>query len=166
MTVVVFGLGANLGDRLAALQTAVDVIGETVRITSVSSVYTTEPVGGPEQPEYLNAVVIGETDVPATNLLDIVRDAETRLARTRDVRWGPRTLDVDVLAYGAVEQDDEALTLPHPRAADRAFVMVPWAEIDPDSPFQGSTVSAVAARLPTDGVVLRSDLRLTWGSDT
>lgn len=165
MTVVAFGLGSNLGDRLAALQAAVDIIGQTVQITKVSSVYTTEPMGGPAQPEYLNAVVVGETDLPALDMLDIVRDAETRLARAREVRWGPRTLDVDVLAYGGVEQDDETLTLPHPRAAGRAFVMVPWAEIDPDFPFRNSTVSAIAAELHTNGVV-RSDHRLTWGSDT
>ena len=127
------GLGANLGDAAAALQGAVDVLAATdgVRVIAVSPVYETAPVGGPDQPRYLNAVVIVETALAPVALLAAAHRAEQAFGRTRDVRWGPRTLDVDVLAIDGVASDDPVLTLPHPRAHERAFVLVPWAQVDP-----------------------------------
>ena len=130
---VAFGLGANLGDRVAALQGAVDLIAPRLTAATVSSVYETAPVGGPEQPDYANAVLVGDTDDEPHALLALAHEAEQAAHRTRDVRWGPRTLDVDVLVVGGLTSDDPALTLPHPRAHERAFVLVPWVEADPDA---------------------------------
>ena len=131
MTRVALSLGANLGDRVAALQHAVDVVSALGTVVGLSDVYETDPVGGPEQPEYYNAVVVVETDASAQQVLAAAHRAEQGKDRTREVRWGPRTLDVDVLAFGDRVSDDPDLTLPHPRATERAFVMIPWAQVDP-----------------------------------
>lgn len=144
-------LGANLGDRLAYLTAAVsELVDSSVRVVAASSVYETEPVGGPEQGAYLNAVIVIDSDVTATELLERAHRAESSAGRLRGERWGPRTLDVDVLAFGAETSLDPALTLPHPRAHERAFVLVPWAEIDPDYvlPSLGRTVGEILAELP------------------
>ena len=128
------GLGSNLGDRLDALQRAVDLLGaEGVRVTASSRVWETDPVGGPaDQPSFLNAVVEVETDLSPDALLAAGHRVETALGRVRDVRWGPRTIDVDVLLYDHVTQDDPALTIPHPRMAERLFVVLPLLDIVPD----------------------------------
>jgi len=156
------GLGANLGDRVAALQGAVDVVAPHLRDAVVSSVYETAPVGGPEQPDYANAVLVGEWDGEPGELLALAHEAEQAWDRTREVRWGPRTLDVDVLVVGDVVSDDPALTLPHPRARERAFVVVPWAEADPSATLpDGTRVEDLARRLGgADGVIRRDDVRL------
>lgn len=128
-------LGSNLGDRLDYLQGAVDALGETPEIwpVAVSSVYETLAQGGPDDaPPYLNAVLVVDTTLSARMLLERAKAVEDAFGRTRDVRWGPRTLDVDILALGDRELGDEDLTVPHPRLAERAFVLVPWAEVDPD----------------------------------
>lgn len=153
MTTVALSIGANLGDRLDALQSAVDTLAEVGEIVAVSDVYATDPVGGPEQPEYYNAVVVLQTAAEPLAVLACAHRAEQRRDRTREVRWGPRTLDVDVLAYGQMVSDDEVLTLPHPRAVERAFVMVPWSQVDPGFVLPGgATVGDVARALPTDGI--------------
>jgi 2-amino-4-hydroxy-6-hydroxymethyldihydropteridine diphosphokinase len=133
------GLGANEGDRLANLQRAVDVLAATpgIRVLCSSRVYETDPVGGPPQPDYLNAVIEVESELPARELLRAGRAAEAELGRTRDVRWGPRTLDVDVLTYDREEIDEPDLTVPHPRMHERAFVLVPLLELDADPPLPG-----------------------------
>jgi 2-amino-4-hydroxy-6-hydroxymethyldihydropteridine diphosphokinase len=156
------GLGANLGDRVAALQGAVDVVAPHLHDAVVSSVYETAPVGGPEQPEYANAVLVGEWDGEPGELLALAHEAERAWNRTREVRWGPRTLDVDVLVVGDVVSDDPALTLPHPRAHERAFVVVPWAEADPSATLPDGTRVADLALQPggSDGVLRRDDVRL------
>lgn len=137
----VIALGSNLGDRGHTLSLAVDALralpGFTV--TSVSPIVESEPVGGPDQPPYLNAVVVGRTTLPPADLLDALHRIEAAHGRTRDVRWGARTLDLDLIQVGTpgsaeeVVSDDETLTLPHPRAGERAFVLVPWAAADPDA---------------------------------
>lgn len=131
MTRVALSLGANLGDRLQALQSGLQVLAELGPVVAISDVFETDPVGGPEQPDYYNAVVVLETEAPATEVLAMAHRAEQDLGRTREVRWGARTLDVDVLAYGDVISHDPELTLPHPRATSRGFVMIPWAQADP-----------------------------------
>ena len=125
---VALSLGANLGDRLAALQRAIDVVTQdpAVEAVAVSAVYETDPVGGPEQPDYLNAVLKVRTSSGPDRGLALAHLAEQDLHRTREVRWGARTLDVDVINYGDVVSDDPVLTLPHPRAVERAFVLVPY----------------------------------------
>jgi 2-amino-4-hydroxy-6-hydroxymethyldihydropteridine diphosphokinase len=131
--VATLGLGANLGDRLTTLQRAVDLLAEHgVRATASSRVWETDPVGGPEgQPAYLNAVVRAETELDAYDVLSAANTVEAALGRTRDVRWGPRTIDIDVLLYDDLRQDDPKLTIPHPRMSERSFVVLPLLEIDP-----------------------------------
>lgn len=164
---VVLGLGANLGDRLAALQAAVDLISADPAVdpVAVSSVYETDPVGGPEQPDYLNAVLLVRTTLVPVEVLALGALAEQELQRVREVRWGARTLDVDVINYGDVFSDDPVLTLPHPRAAQRVFVLVPLCEVVPELQLAGSTesVTALLARCSADdidGVRKRPDLAL------
>jgi 2-amino-4-hydroxy-6-hydroxymethyldihydropteridine diphosphokinase len=157
-------VGANLGDRLAALRSAVDLLRASpgVQVVAVSSVYETDPVGGPDdQPAFLNAVVVLDTDLTAAELLALAHTAERARGRVRAVRWGPRTLDVDVLAVGDEQSDDPMLTLPHPRAHERGFVLLPWAEIDPTFEIVGQgRVGDVAARVDAAGVRRRADLEM------
>ena len=158
MSRAALGLGANLGDRVAALQGAVDVVAPHLRDAVVSSVYETVPVGGPDQPDYANAVLVGEWDGEPLELLALAHEAETAWNRTREVRWGARTLDVDVLVVGGLVSDDPVLTLPHPRARERAFVVVPWAEADPAATLpDGSRVVDLAGALGGGEVVRRRD---------
>ncbi|MFA7267653.1 MAG: 2-amino-4-hydroxy-6-hydroxymethyldihydropteridine diphosphokinase [Candidatus Nanopelagicales bacterium] len=165
--IVALGLGANLGDRLAALQRGIDVVcaDPAVEPIAVSAVYETDPVGGPEQPEYLNAVLLISTTLVPIEVLALAGIAEQELQRVRDVRWGARTLDVDVLTYGEVVSDDPVLTLPHPRAAQRAFVLVPLCDVDPELTLPGGTATAaeLLAQCPAEnvaGVRQRSDFAL------
>jgi 2-amino-4-hydroxy-6-hydroxymethyldihydropteridine diphosphokinase len=127
------GLGSNLGDRAAHLQDAVDGLAATDGITviAISPVYETKPVGGPEQPDYLNGVVAVDTDLTPRQLLDVAQRLESEAERQRGERWGPRTLDVDVLLVGDEHVDEPDLIVPHPRLYERAFVMVPLADLDP-----------------------------------
>ena len=128
-----FGIGSNLGERLTYLQLAVDHLAaaDGVVIVGVSPVYETAPVGGPEQPDYLNAVVAVDTTLSAHELLHVGQGIEAAAERVRTVRWGPRTLDVDVLLVGDERVDDPDLVVPHPRMTERAFVVVPLADLDP-----------------------------------
>jgi dihydroneopterin aldolase/2-amino-4-hydroxy-6-hydroxymethyldihydropteridine diphosphokinase len=162
-TRVVLALGSNLGDRRAALQGAVDELAATpgLDVVAVSPVYETAPVGGPEQPDYLNAVVLAETAQPAGDVLRRAQEIEAAAQRRRDVRWGPRTLDIDVIAYGDQASDDPVLTLPHPRAHERAFVLAPWHDADPGAELPGhGRVASLLAGLARDGVRRRDDMAL------
>lgn len=127
------GLGSNLGDRAAFLQGAVDGLATTdgIEVVAVSPVYETEPVGGPEQPEYLNAVVAVDTALTPRQLLEVAQGLEDAAGRVRGEQWGPRTLDVDVLLVGDEHVDEPDLVVPHPRLYERAFVMVPLVDLDP-----------------------------------
>ena len=157
----VLGLGSNLGDRLALLQGAVDALSAAGQVVAVSPVYETDPVGGPEQADFLNAVVVVETDLTAHALLDLAHAVEARFARVREQRWGPRTLDVDLLAISDEVVDDADLVLPHPRAAERAFVLVPWSAVDSDAALpDGRRAADLLADMDVTGVRLRADLAL------
>jgi 2-amino-4-hydroxy-6-hydroxymethyldihydropteridine diphosphokinase len=123
------GLGSNLGDRRRHLREAVAAIPDVV---AVSRVYETAPVGGPEQGAYLNIVVRLETDATPRELLEICRAREAEAQRVRTVRWGPRTLDVDVLWVDGQVVDEPDLTVPHPRMFERAFVLMPLRDVAPD----------------------------------
>ncbi len=127
------GIGTNLGDRLAFLQGALDALrGRAgVSVLATSAVYETAPIGGPEQGQYLNAVIEIDTSLDCDELLVVAQQLEVDAQRVREVRWGPRTLDVDVLLFGDVVQDDPRLTLPHPRMFERAFVLIPLRDIAP-----------------------------------
>ncbi|MGZ8764782.1 MAG: 2-amino-4-hydroxy-6-hydroxymethyldihydropteridine diphosphokinase [Acidimicrobiia bacterium] len=128
------GLGANLGDRVGALQRAVNSLMRVPRVAvvAVSGVYVTEPVGGPEQPEFYNAVVAIETGLTARELLELAQRLETDAHRVRHQRWGPRTLDVDVLLVGDLQVDEPDLVVPHPRMWERGFVLAPLADVAPE----------------------------------
>jgi 2-amino-4-hydroxy-6-hydroxymethyldihydropteridine diphosphokinase len=157
----VLAIGSNLGDRLAMLQGAVDALSSAGRVVGVSPVYETDPVGGPEQADFLNAVVVVETDLDAHALLALAHAAEARHARVRDQRWGPRTLDIDVVVLGDEVVDDVGVVVPHPRAAQRAFVLVPWSAVERDAAFpDGRQVADLLAGLDLAGVRLRADLAL------
>ena len=127
-------LGSNLGDRLAHLQLAVDALADTpgVQVHALSRVYETAPVGGPPQDAYLNAVVAIETDLDPHELLRRCQEIEQLAARERSERWGPRTLDVDVLLIDGTRLDTEDLTIPHPRMWERGFVLAPLRDVAPD----------------------------------
>ena len=136
-------LGSNLGDRMDQLREAVRIIGDTdgVRIKRVSSVYETEPVGGVPQENYYNLVIEISTDLSPRDLLGLAHTVEAKLKRRREVRWGPRTIDVDILLYGDVAVNERDLIIPHPEMHKRAFVLVPLLEIAPDLKFpDGSAV--------------------------
>jgi 2-amino-4-hydroxy-6-hydroxymethyldihydropteridine diphosphokinase len=149
----VLALGANLGDRAATLQAAVDGLGAQTRVVAVSAIFETAPVGGPPQPDFYNAVVLVDTTLTASELLAVAHSLEATAGRVRLEHWGPRTLDVDVLAYGDEHSDDPELTLPHPRAHERAFVVLPWLEIDPDGRIDGrGTLAELAVNVGADGV--------------
>lgn len=156
-------LGSNQGDRLAMLQGAVDALAsaEQVCVVGVSPVYETDPVGGPEQADYLNAVVLVDTDLDPRALLDLALEVEARHGRVREQRWGPRTLDVDLVAVVGEVVSTPDLVLPHPRAGERAFVLVPWAAADPEATLTGAVrVADILPGLDTSGVRRRADLAL------
>lgn len=150
------GLGSNLGDRAAHLQSAVDGLSAhpRVRLVSASPVYETEPVGGPPQPDYLNAVVAVDTDLDARALLGLAKALEAAAGRARGERWGPRTLDVDVLLVGEERVQEPDLVVPHPRIHQRAFVLAPLADLAPDlvvapsAGWQGVRRTPLELRLP------------------
>jgi 2-amino-4-hydroxy-6-hydroxymethyldihydropteridine diphosphokinase len=164
---VVLALGSNLGDRLANLQGGVDALcaGPGLSGVQVSPVYETAPVGGPAQADYLNAVLIAATTLSAHEVLDRCQEAENALGRVRTERWGPRRIDVDVIVYGTEVSDDPELTLPHPRAHERAFVLAPWHDMDPgaDIPGRGRVADLLAAA-GSAGVRLCPDARLRGSS--
>ena len=134
---VVLALGANLGDPVSTLADAVDTLADAdgLELVAVSPLARTEPVGGPEQPAYVNAVVLARTILTPQSVLAVAHHVEQGAGRERLVRWGPRTLDIDLIQYGArpdtAHSEDPELTLPHPRAHERAFVLWPWAQADP-----------------------------------
>lgn len=150
----VLALGANLGDRLATLRRAAAELDAHPRITLVraSPVVRSRPVGGPEgQGEYLNAVVEVETGLSPFALLEACQEIEDRHHRVRTQRWGPRTLDIDIVVYGGLHLDEPDLTVPHLHAATRAFVLVPWALMDPEAVLDGHRVAELARRAPDAG---------------
>ncbi len=164
MTRAVLSLGANLGDRAGALRAALTALKDD-GLVARSTLYETPPWGPVEQPPYLNAVVVVRGDRDAAGWLARAHELEQAAGRTREVRWGARTLDVDVVTVTAddgtpVRSDDPALTLPHPRAHERAFVLVPWLSLDPTAelPGHGRVADLVAALAPDDvAAVVRWD---------
>ncbi|MFF9771387.1 2-amino-4-hydroxy-6-hydroxymethyldihydropteridine diphosphokinase [Streptomyces sp. NPDC014636] len=161
----VISIGSNLGNRLETLQGAVDALEDTpgVRVKAVSPVYETAPwgVAPGSQPSYFNAVVVLKTTLPPASLLERAHAVEEAFHRVRDEHWGPRTLDVDIVAYAGVTSDDPHLTLPHPRAHERAFVLAPWHDVDPEAQLPGrGTVAELLTAVTREGVAHRQDLEL------
>jgi 2-amino-4-hydroxy-6-hydroxymethyldihydropteridine diphosphokinase len=148
VTLAVVGLGSNLGDREALIRQAADLIGAR----RLSTIIETEPWGDADQPRYLNAVAEVETALPARSFLVYLLDVERRLGRERVGRkWAPRTIDLDLLLFGAERIDEPGLVVPHPRLHERAFVLEPLAELDPAREIPGlGTVQALLAGLQSD----------------
>jgi 2-amino-4-hydroxy-6-hydroxymethyldihydropteridine diphosphokinase len=174
---VVLAVGANLGDRLGTLQGCVEAIGglPDTDVLAISPVYETAPVGGPAQPDFLNAVLIAATGLGPYDLLEAVHRIEADFGRVRAERFGPRTLDIDIISYAAqVSSDpvltpphpaqvssDPVLTLPHPRAHERAFVLAPWHDIDADATVPGrGPVRDLLAGLDASEIRRRPDMVL------
>jgi len=148
---VVLSLGSNVGDRLGYLQGAVDALRPF--LLAVSPVYETDPVGPVPQADYLNAVLMAQDSGDAGGWLDRSQALERAAGRVRSQRWGPRTLDVDLIVVADLISADAALTLPHPRAYERAFVLAPWLDIDPDAVLPGhGAVRDLVAGLDTSGI--------------
>lgn len=129
----VIALGSNLGNPKENLDLALGLLREATDVKQVSSYYITKPVGYEDQPDFVNAVCIIETELPAMELLNVLHGIEKAMGRERTIKWGPRTLDLDIIQYGAMLSSAEELTLPHPRAHERKFVLEPWHEIEPDA---------------------------------
>lgn len=161
---VVIAAGANLGDRQATLEAAIRALDETdgLTVVAVAPLVETDPVGGPDQPDYLNTVILGRSRLAPQTLLDRLHQIERWHHRTREVRWGARTLDLDLIQVGDpsdgsdLTSDTDELTLPHPRACERGFVLVPWANLDPGARLRTAdgvrAVSDLAAEVDITGV--------------
>jgi 2-amino-4-hydroxy-6-hydroxymethyldihydropteridine diphosphokinase len=158
---VQLSLGSNIGDRVGKLRAALEALDalEGVCVTRVSHSYETEPVGNTDQPAFLNLAAEIETALEPLELLNAVKEIERRLARTPSSRWGPRTIDIDVILWGNRVMDTERLTLPHKEFRKRAFVLAPLAEIASDAvdPVTGCTVRELASRPEAVGRVTRLD---------
>jgi len=163
----VISIGSNLGERRVNLQGAVDSLADTpeVWVTAVSAVYETEPIDAPEgSKDFLNAIVLLDTTLSARTLLDRAQAVESAYGREHGgERNAPRTLDVDLIVVGDRRADDEELVLPHPRAAERAFVLVPWLDLDPEAEIPGvGPVAELVEKTGREGVVLREDIELEF----
>jgi 2-amino-4-hydroxy-6-hydroxymethyldihydropteridine diphosphokinase len=129
----VIALGANIGDPKAQMDLAVAMLREATEVISVSEYFSTKPISDIEQPDYLNAVCIVESELPAMDLLSLLHGIEKALGRQRLEKWGPRTIDLDLIQYGSLLSSADELKLPHPRAHERRFVLEPWISIDPEA---------------------------------
>ena len=129
----VVALGANIGNPKEQMDVAISLLREATEVIAVSSYYTTKPVGGPEQPDYINSVCILESELPALDLLALLHGIEKSLGRERIEKWGPRTIDLDLIQFGGLLSKADELELPHPRAHERRFVLEPWHEIEQDA---------------------------------
>lgn len=161
---VVFSLGSNLGDSAEILQDAVDLLAETpdLMLVEVSPVYETKPWGAvQDQPNFLNMVVVAESTLEPLTLLDRAHAIEENFDRERHVPGGPRTLDIDIVMVGKRVSEDD-IELPHPHAHERAFVLVPWLDVDPDGELEGyGAIADLVEDLDTDGVTLREDIQIS-----
>jgi 2-amino-4-hydroxy-6-hydroxymethyldihydropteridine diphosphokinase len=153
------GMGGNLGDKRSNLEKALELLGSTpgIKLNKVASYYRTAPLGGPVQDWYLNTVAEVITSLEPHQLLSALFKIEDELGRVRTIRWGPRTVDLDLLLYGCQEINDAALTLPHPRMTGRAFVMVPLAELAPELTLQGKKAVELAEELRKVQSIERSE---------
>jgi len=145
----VVALGANLAEPAEAVELALVLLKESTDLVSRSRLYVTRPVGGPSQPDFVNAVCILESNLPALDLLGVLQGIEKSMGRVRTEKWGPRVIDLDLIQYGPILSQDETLTLPHPLAHERRFVLEPWLEIDPEAVLiTHGRVSEILAQLP------------------
>ncbi|HSB66342.1 MAG TPA: 2-amino-4-hydroxy-6-hydroxymethyldihydropteridine diphosphokinase [Anaerolineales bacterium] len=153
---VYLSLGSNLGDRTLNLQTAIAHLAPNVRVISQSSIYETEPWGYADQPTFLNQVVKASTSMEPIELLDFLKETEISVGRQETFRFGPRVIDLDILFYDDLVLDTSRLTIPHPRIAERAFVLIPMAEIDPNfrHPIFNKTILELKTSMKDGGIRL------------
>jgi 2-amino-4-hydroxy-6-hydroxymethyldihydropteridine diphosphokinase len=153
---VCLALGSNIGDREANLKQALRLLPPEVAVDKVSRLYETAPAYVLEQPSFLNIAVAGKTALSPENLLTYIKNIETEMGRTRAVRFGPRRIDLDIILYDNLTLDLPGLQIPHPRMAERAFVLRPLADVAPDlvHPVLGRTISELAADLPADDSIM------------
>ena len=155
MTHVVLSIGANLGDAATSVQQTIDQLSGILKESKASRIYQTSPVGVEDQPDFFNAVIVGEWGGTADELLERTSKLEEAAGRERIQRWGARTLDIDIITFGDQVSDDPKLTLPHPRAHERLFVLIPWIELQPDAQLIGQgDVSAIIEALQSAGATL------------
>jgi 2-amino-4-hydroxy-6-hydroxymethyldihydropteridine diphosphokinase len=145
----VIALGANIGDPEEQMEIAIALLRDSLDLIALSTIIKTAPVGGPSQPDYLNAVCIAESELSASDLLSLLHGIEKSLGRVRKERWGPRTIDLDLIQYGTIISSADEVILPHPRAHERRFVLEPWFEIEPDAILlTHGKISDLLAQLP------------------
>ncbi|MER9866668.1 2-amino-4-hydroxy-6-hydroxymethyldihydropteridine diphosphokinase [Mesorhizobium sp. M0136] len=151
---VYLSLGGNLGDPARSMAAALGILGanESMRVVAVSSLYRTPPWGKLDQPDFLNAAAEISTALAPRELLDLCLDAERKLKRVREERWGPRLIDIDILVFGDRVIHETGLEVPHPRMLERAFVLAPLAEIAPELVVAGKSVSERLAAVDTSGI--------------
>ena len=129
----IIALGSNIGEPRENLDLAIALLREATEVIKVSSYYVTKPVGYEDQPDFVNAVCIIESELPAIELLNMLHGIEKAMGRERTIKWGPRTIDLDIIQYGSLLSNSPELTLPHPGAHERKFVLEPWLEIEPEA---------------------------------
>ena len=155
MTRVVLSIGANLGDAETMVHQTIHQLSEILKESKASRIYQTAPVGVEDQPEFFNAVVMGEWGGTADERLEKTSKLEEAAGRERILRWGVRTLDIDIIAFGDQVSHDPKLTLPHPRAHERLFVLIPWIELQPDAHLIGQgDVRGIIDALQSAGATL------------
>lgn len=158
------GLGGNLGDPKTQMQEALSLLGvrENIQIEAVSHLYKTAPWGNTDQPSFLNACTLISTNLSARQLLELCLGIEKDLGRIRLERWGPRAIDLDILFYDDELIDEPGLQLPHPRMTQRAFVMVPLSDVDPNKEIEGHSIQFWANKLNSDDIEILDDTYKWW----
>lgn len=156
---VYLALGGNLGDREAALSAAILELRAFMDVRALSRVYETAPMYVTDQPAFLNMALAAETDLPPLEMLDRLKALETKIGRVPSIVNGPRAIDIDILFHGETQMETDRLTLPHPRIAERAFVLAPLADIAPDLPVppEGRTVRTLLEQVPGRDTVIAVD---------
>ena len=156
-TIAYIGIGSNMGDRQSNCQQAIELLSEAGRVTGASSLYYTEPVGYKEQEDFINAAAALDTDLTPTALLALCHSIEDRMGRTRTVRWGPRTIDLDILLFGDKVMNQADLIIPHPMMATRKFVLAPLVELAPEvlHPLLQKTVAQLFREIENSHTVVK-----------
>lgn len=167
MEVAALGLGGNIGDPRAAMTESLRQLDlrDDCRVTAVSKLYSTPPWGKTDQADFFNCCALVETSLPPEELLDVCLSIERGMKRVRIERWGPRTIDIDILVYGALEQVTEKLELPHPRMTERGFVMMPLADIAPDLVIKGRAVRDWLETSDKAGIKVADENMRWWQND-
>lgn len=154
MAQICLSLGSNIGDRENFIKSAIELLKMKVEIQKISSLYETAPWGKTKQPNFLNICLLGETDLKPAELLEFIHETETHVGRTPSFKWGPREIDIDILFYDHQIINTERLIIPHPHLSERAFVLVPLADIVPKykHPVLKKTINQLAGEIDTSGI--------------